>query len=249
MYSLTQGTIITGVRSDKYSNIRCNGVVISARCDLANCKISKIYCNMNLVYKSKEEQTAQLKSIIKFHALAMHSRWKRKKTKSLFFQFSWNTKICSEYHLFMISMILLFKHWRSGTHRYGVENAGIRALIIFLWMKCIFSILMNSMYFIILPKVLNKNRFPFVLPWTMVKRLVIEEIQIVIISKRHLVKLSAMIIKPYSDVHNKLQIFVQQYLLPVHSCSKMTIEILMILPQVDLLNRSYIWHHPVLNTD
>ena len=43
MYSLTQGTIITGVRSDKYSNIRCNGVVISARCDLANCKISKIY--------------------------------------------------------------------------------------------------------------------------------------------------------------------------------------------------------------
>lgn len=43
MYSLTQGTIITGVRSDKYPNIRCNGVVISARCDLANCKISKIY--------------------------------------------------------------------------------------------------------------------------------------------------------------------------------------------------------------
>lgn len=43
MYSLMQGTIITGVRSDKYSNIRCNGVVISARCDLANCKISKIY--------------------------------------------------------------------------------------------------------------------------------------------------------------------------------------------------------------
>lgn len=43
MYSLTQGTIITGVRSDKYSNIRCNGVVISVRCDLANCKISKIY--------------------------------------------------------------------------------------------------------------------------------------------------------------------------------------------------------------
>lgn len=235
MYSLTQGTIITGVRSDKYSNIRCNGVVISARCDLANCKISKIYYLIavpsddwllsdegfnivlsqrqndledklqtklggsgldwstlksfsveefstvihdqevglkkdtdkvlevfrtfknytskylelgdkkailqnesksvassllkiangqmmhyiyvpenayikDLVYKSKEEQTAQLKSIIKFHALAMHSRWKRKKTKSLFFQFSWNTKICSEYHLFMISMILLFKH-------------------------------------------------------------------------------------------------------------------------------------------
>ena len=43
MYSLTQGTIITGIRSDKYPNIRCNGVVISARCDLANCKISKIY--------------------------------------------------------------------------------------------------------------------------------------------------------------------------------------------------------------
>lgn len=28
----------------------------------------------------------------------------------------------------------------------------------------------------LIPKVLNKNRFPFVLPWTMVKRLVIEEI-------------------------------------------------------------------------
>lgn len=43
MYSLTQGTIITGVRSDKYPDTRCNGIVISARCDLENCKISKIY--------------------------------------------------------------------------------------------------------------------------------------------------------------------------------------------------------------
>lgn len=43
MYSLTQGTIITGIRSDKYLDTRCHGIVISARCDLENCKISKIY--------------------------------------------------------------------------------------------------------------------------------------------------------------------------------------------------------------
>lgn len=43
MYSLTQGTIISGVRSGKYPDINCYGILISARCDLENCKISKIY--------------------------------------------------------------------------------------------------------------------------------------------------------------------------------------------------------------
>jgi hypothetical protein len=43
MYEITQGTIISGLRSEKYSGINCFGVVISARCDLANCKIPKIY--------------------------------------------------------------------------------------------------------------------------------------------------------------------------------------------------------------
>lgn len=43
MYLLTQGTIISGVRSNKYLDTKCYGIVISARCDLANCKISKIY--------------------------------------------------------------------------------------------------------------------------------------------------------------------------------------------------------------
>lgn len=63
MYSLTQGTIITGVRSDKYSNIRCNGVVISARCDLANCKISKIYYLIPrlYMYSNEEEMIESLK--------------------------------------------------------------------------------------------------------------------------------------------------------------------------------------------
>lgn len=43
MYSLTQGTVISGIRSEKYPGTMCNGVVISARCDVANCKIRNIY--------------------------------------------------------------------------------------------------------------------------------------------------------------------------------------------------------------
>lgn len=43
MHVLTQGTIITGMRSRKYKNINCSGIVISARCDLANYKVTKIY--------------------------------------------------------------------------------------------------------------------------------------------------------------------------------------------------------------
>lgn len=43
MYNLTQGTIISGIRSKKYPGIVCNGIVVSARCDLANCKIHNVY--------------------------------------------------------------------------------------------------------------------------------------------------------------------------------------------------------------
>ncbi|MCM1500501.1 MAG: hypothetical protein NC124_18725 [Clostridium sp.] len=40
----TQGTIIEYVRSTKYPNIKCVGLVISARCDLAQEKISQFHC-------------------------------------------------------------------------------------------------------------------------------------------------------------------------------------------------------------
>lgn len=40
---ITQGTIINGIRSERYPNIPCYGVIISARCDIANCKIPKIH--------------------------------------------------------------------------------------------------------------------------------------------------------------------------------------------------------------
>lgn len=38
-----QGTIIHGIRSDKYPSNRCFGIVITASCDIANCKVSKFY--------------------------------------------------------------------------------------------------------------------------------------------------------------------------------------------------------------
>ncbi len=41
--TITQGTLIYGLRSEKYPNIPCYGIIISARCDLANCKISRAY--------------------------------------------------------------------------------------------------------------------------------------------------------------------------------------------------------------
>ena len=40
----TQGTIIEYVRSVKYPNIQCAGIVISTRCDLAQEKISQFHC-------------------------------------------------------------------------------------------------------------------------------------------------------------------------------------------------------------
>ena len=41
--SATQGTIIYGIRSNKYCAIPCRGIVISARCDLEQCKIPTVY--------------------------------------------------------------------------------------------------------------------------------------------------------------------------------------------------------------
>lgn len=40
----TQGTIIENLRSKKYPNLRCKGVVISARCDLEQKKIPLFHC-------------------------------------------------------------------------------------------------------------------------------------------------------------------------------------------------------------
>lgn len=38
-----QGTLIYGLRSEKYPEQACYGIVISARCDIANCKIRRLY--------------------------------------------------------------------------------------------------------------------------------------------------------------------------------------------------------------
>lgn len=40
----TQGTIIEYIRSTKYPDIKCQGIVISARCDLAQEKINQFHC-------------------------------------------------------------------------------------------------------------------------------------------------------------------------------------------------------------
>lgn len=40
---LTQGSILYGIRSKKYSSCRCYGIIISARCDVAYCKVPKFY--------------------------------------------------------------------------------------------------------------------------------------------------------------------------------------------------------------
>lgn len=43
MSNIDQGTIIYGMRSDKYSDTCCFGVMISASCDIANRKLQKYY--------------------------------------------------------------------------------------------------------------------------------------------------------------------------------------------------------------
>lgn len=40
----TQGTIIEYIRSTKYPNIKCQGIIITARCDLAQEKIREFHC-------------------------------------------------------------------------------------------------------------------------------------------------------------------------------------------------------------
>ena len=49
----TQGTIIEYIRSTKYPEIKCQGIVISARCDLAQEKINQFHClSAGLLQKS-----------------------------------------------------------------------------------------------------------------------------------------------------------------------------------------------------
>lgn len=43
MNGCTQGTIITGIRSKRYPECECYGILISSRCDLANEKINKVF--------------------------------------------------------------------------------------------------------------------------------------------------------------------------------------------------------------
>lgn len=71
----TQGTIIQYVRSVKYPNIKCEGIIISARCDLAQDKINQFHClsamNIddwiyevlfeNVVYERKSNNSGNIK--------------------------------------------------------------------------------------------------------------------------------------------------------------------------------------------
>lgn len=43
MDKLDQGTIINGIRTEKYPKIKAHGIVITASCDLANKKVNKLY--------------------------------------------------------------------------------------------------------------------------------------------------------------------------------------------------------------
>lgn len=43
MNNIDQGTVIYGIRSEKYPEKMCYAIIISARCDIANDKISKLY--------------------------------------------------------------------------------------------------------------------------------------------------------------------------------------------------------------
>lgn len=48
---LTQGTVFSGLRSKKYPDVRCYGIVITARCDLFNSKVDKIFYLLALPYE------------------------------------------------------------------------------------------------------------------------------------------------------------------------------------------------------
>jgi hypothetical protein len=62
---ITQGTIIHGIRSKKYQGIPCHGIVISARCDLEQCKVSTMYLLSALTIDQWFDQTGFIDSIAK----------------------------------------------------------------------------------------------------------------------------------------------------------------------------------------
>ena len=39
----TQGTVLHGVRYEQYPNVKCSAVIITARCDISQCKVSRFY--------------------------------------------------------------------------------------------------------------------------------------------------------------------------------------------------------------
>ena len=43
MQDLSQGALLYGIKSEKYPGSRCYGIIISARCDIANKKIARLY--------------------------------------------------------------------------------------------------------------------------------------------------------------------------------------------------------------
>ena len=81
---LDQGSIIYGVRSEKYPDVHCYGILITASCDCAQCKVSKLYyltavdaqewfcteVGYELAYRNKIKAKRQpLDSIAKKHGL------------------------------------------------------------------------------------------------------------------------------------------------------------------------------------
>lgn len=43
MEKLDQGTVIFGIKAEKYPEVPCYGIIVSARCDVANCKVRRLY--------------------------------------------------------------------------------------------------------------------------------------------------------------------------------------------------------------
>ncbi|WP_295752283.1 hypothetical protein [uncultured Oscillibacter sp.] len=70
-----QGTIIHGLRSEQYRGAPCSAVIITAECDIAQCKVSKFYYltamdvrtwmkTEGLAYTAAQAQLSELKSVI-----------------------------------------------------------------------------------------------------------------------------------------------------------------------------------------
>lgn len=47
---VTQGSIISNIRSQKYLKVSCFGIVISARCDIAQNKVDCVHSALNKLY-------------------------------------------------------------------------------------------------------------------------------------------------------------------------------------------------------